>query len=79
MLKIGMIGLIPHYGTNYNNHQSWPSLQQTTLNKHQSATANHRPGKTEILSQHTSAKPDKLSQQAKHRQAIPALAAKVIV
>ena len=55
-----------------NNHKSWPSLQQAPLNKHQSATANYRPGKPDILSKHASLKPDKLSQHAKHRQAIPA-------
>ena len=45
-----------------NKHQSWPSLQQTPLNKHQSETANQRPGKQNMLSQHASA--DKLSQHA---------------
>ena len=30
-----------------------PSLQQTPLNKHQSATANHGPGKPDKLLQHT--------------------------
>ena len=28
-----------------NNHQSWPSLQQTSLDKCHTATANHRQGK----------------------------------
>ena len=62
-----------------NNHQSWPSLQQTPLNKHQTATANQKPEKPDTLSQHASAKPDMLSQHAKCRQAIPACTAKVIV
>ena len=35
-----------------NNYQSQPSLQQTPLDKHQSATANDRPGKLDKLSQH---------------------------
>ena len=48
-----------------NNHQSWQSLQQTSLGKHQSATVYHRPGK-----------PDKLSKHAKCRQAILACIAK---
>ena len=39
-----------------NNHQTWPSLQQTPFNKCQSETANHRPGKPDKLSQHASAK-----------------------
>ena len=38
-----------------NSHQSWPSLQQTPLGKHQSATANHRLGKPGTLSQHVNA------------------------
>ena len=42
-------------------------------------TANHRPGKPDTLSQHASVKLDMLSQFAKHRQAIPACIAKVIV
>ena len=49
-----------------NNHQSWPILQQTPLNKHHLATANHRPGKPDTLSQHASVKPDTLSQYASH-------------
>ena len=72
---LGMIGLTSHHSTNY-NHQSWPSLQQTPLGKHQSATANHRPGKSDTLSKHASAKPDKLSQHANYRQDIPACIAK---
>ena len=59
-----------------NNHQSWPSLQQTPLGKHQSATANHRSGKPDTLSQHASVKLDKLPQHAQHRQAIPAYTVK---
>ena len=62
-----------------NNNQSQPSLQWAPLNKHQPATANHMPGKPDKLSQHVSVKPDKLFQHAKHRQAIPACIAKVIV
>ena len=58
------------------NHQSQPSLQQIPLGEHQSATANHRPGKQEMLSQYASAKQDKLFQHTKHRQAIPACIAK---
>ena len=55
-----------------NNHQSQPSLQQTPFGKHLPETANHRLGKPDTLSQHASVKPDKLSKQAKCRQAIPA-------
>ena len=62
-----------------NNNQSQPSLQQTPLNGHQLATANHRPGRPDTLSQHAKAKSDMPSQHAKHRQAIPACIAKVIV
>ena len=47
-----------------------------TLGKHQSATANHRLGKPDMLSKHAHVKPDKLSQHAEHRQAIPACIAK---
>ena len=47
-----------------NNHQSRPSLQQTPLNKHQSETVNHKPGKPDKLPQQANAKPDKLSQHA---------------
>ena len=61
------------------NNQSWPSLQQTALGKHQSEIANHKPGKSDMLSQHASTKLDMLSQHAKHRQAIPAYIANVIV
>ena len=66
--KIGMIGVTPLVVQIINIHQSWPCLQQTPLNKHQSATANHRPGR-----------PDMLSQHAKCRQAILVCIAKVIV
>ena len=59
-----------------NNHQSWPSLQQTPLDKLQSATADHRPGKQDMLPQHAPVKPDIPSQHAKCRQAIPACIAK---
>ena len=62
-----------------NNHQSWPSLQQTPLGKHQSETANHRSGTSDKLSQHASAKTDMLSEHAKCRQAIPACIAKDMV
>ena len=62
-----------------NNHQSWPSLQQTPLGEHQSEIANHRLGKPDKLSQHASVKPDMLSQHAKCGQAIPACIAKFIV
>ena len=54
-------------------------MQQTPLGKHQSEIANHRPGKPDTLSQHASAKLDMLTWDAKHRQAIPACIAKVIV
>ena len=45
------------------SNQSQPSLQWIHLNKHQSAIANHRPGKPDMLSQHAKAKSDQLSQQ----------------
>ena len=59
-----------------NNNQSWASLQQTPLNGHQLATANHRP---DTLSQHASVKLDMLFQHAKCRQAIPTCTEKVTV
>ena len=62
-----------------NNHQSWPSLQLTPLNKNQLVTANHRPGKPDMLFKHTHTRPDVLSQHTKCRQAIPACLANVIV
>ena len=46
------------------SNQSQPSLQWIPLNKHQLATANHRPGKPDMLSQHAKAKSNKLSQHA---------------
>ena len=49
------------------NNQSWTRLQWIPLNKPQLATANHRPGKSDMLSQHAKAKSDKLSQHAKCR------------
>ena len=74
---IRWVGLnIPSQYKVINNHQSQPSLQQTPLGKYQSETANHRPGKQDMLSQYASVKPDKLSQHAKQRQAIPACIAK---
>ena len=44
---------IPSWCKIINNDQSQPVLQQIPLNKHKSATANHRPGKPATLSQHT--------------------------
>ena len=61
------------------SNQLQPSLQLKHSNKHQSATANHRPGKPDTLFQHAKAKSDKLSQHARCRQAIPVCIAKVIV
>ena len=37
----------------------------TSLNKHQSVTANHRPGKPDTLFQHASVKSDIISKHAK--------------
>ena len=54
-------------------------LTTDPLGKHQSGIANHRSRKPDMLSQHASAKLDMLSQYTKHRQAIPACIAKVIV
>ena len=61
------------------SNQSQPSLQWIPLNKHKSATANHRPGRPDTLSQHAKEKSDKLYQHAKCRQAIPTCIAKVTV
>ena len=52
-------------------HQLWPGIQQTHLAKHQSETANHRPGKPDMLSQHASAKLDMLFQHAKVQTSYP--------
>ena len=59
-----------------NSHQSWPSLQQTPLDKYQSTTANHRQRKPDMLSQDTSANPDYLCKHVKLGQAIPTCIAK---
>ena len=79
MPYLEVIGLISHHGAIINNNQSWPSLQQTSLNWHKSAAANHRPGKPDTISQHASVKLDTLSQHAKCIQAILACLAKIIV
>ena len=52
---------------------------RTPSGKHQSEIAIHKPGKLDTLSQDASTKPDMLSKHAKHRQAIPACIAKVIM
>ena len=62
-----------------NNKQSGPSLQHTSLGKHQSEIVNHIPEKPNTLTQHAGMKLDAISWHAKHRQAIPACIAKVIV
>ena len=61
------------------SNQSWPCLQWIPLKKHQLITANHRPGKPDMLSQYAKAKSDKPYHHAKCRQAIPTCIAKVIV
>ena len=55
---LGMIGLTSLTVQIINNQPSWPSLHQAPLDKHQSATANHRPEKLDTQSQHVSVKPE---------------------
>ena len=55
------------------------ALHNIHLNKQQAATANHRPGKPDMLSQYAKAKSDRISQHAKCRLAIPTCITKVIL